>query len=303
MSELVLPDGRRAQLWLGGAPDGRPVFFLHGTPDCRWAARPGDGAAHRAGVRLVAVNRPGYGRSDPAPSTHSSVADDVAAVADALGIGSFAVLGMSLGGPYALAVAARHPDRVTAAVTVASPAPTPLLDPPWLRDGLSARGAGVVRRARVQPSVDEAIASMRPDFAAYVAATAVDDPSDEALAARLVEGLHPADVAALATVPAADLAAGGRESLAVLDGYLRDAALTFREWDFDVADVACPTTALLRRARPAAVAAQRPVAGDPRARAPGSSSQAGTAHLSTLHARWDEIFGWLRAADGPTPSG
>ena len=301
MSELVLPDGRRAQLWLGGSPDGRPVFFLHGTPDCRWAARPGNDAAHRAGVRLVAVNRPGYGRSDPAPSTHSSVADDVAAVADALGIGTFAVLGMSLGGPYALAVAARHPDRVTAAVTVASPAPTPLLDPPWLRDGLSAQEQEwFVGLAAA--SVDEAIASMRPDFAAYVARTAVDDPSDEALAARLVEGLHPADVAALATVPAADLAAGGRESLAVLDGYLRDAALTFREWDFDVADVACPTTLYYGELDPQlSLRNGRWLA----AHVPGSRLVVaeGTAHLSTLHARWDEIFGWLRAAGGPTPSG
>ena len=301
MSQLSLPDGRQAQLWDGGTPSGPAVFFLHGTPDCRWAVRPGEAAAVRAGVRLVAVNRPGYGRSDPASSTHTSVAADVAAVADALGIASFAVLGMSLGGPYALATAARHPDRVTAAVTVASPAPTPLLDPPSLRDGLSPEEQEWFTGLGALP-VDDAIASMRPDFAAYVARTDPDDPDDEALAARLLEGLHPADADALAAVPAADRAAGGRESLAQLDGYLRDAALTFREWDFDVADVACPTRLYYGELDP-----QLSLRNGHWLAAHVPSAQLvvapGTAHLSTLHARWDEIFGWLRGAGGPTPSG
>ena len=110
------------------------------------------------------------------------------------------------------------------------------------------------------------------------------------------------DAAALSTVPAADLAAGGRESLAALDGYLRDAALTFREWDFDVAEVTCPTTLYYGELDPQlSLRNGRWLA----AHVPGARLVVaeGTAHLSTLHARWDEIFGWLRAAGGPTPSG
>ncbi|MGH3331266.1 MAG: alpha/beta fold hydrolase, partial [Nocardioidaceae bacterium] len=82
---LRLPDGRRAQLWQGGASAGPVVFFLHGCPDTRHAARTGEAAARRSGVRLVAVNRPGYGLSDPHESSHVSVADDIVAVADLLG--------------------------------------------------------------------------------------------------------------------------------------------------------------------------------------------------------------------------
>jgi pimeloyl-ACP methyl ester carboxylesterase len=75
---LRLPDGRQAQYWQGGSESGPVVFFLHGCPDTRHAAFPGDEAARRTGVRLISVNRPGYGWSDEAAATHGSVADDVA---------------------------------------------------------------------------------------------------------------------------------------------------------------------------------------------------------------------------------
>src|SRR3954452_23631233 len=95
-----LPDARMAQLWQGAAADGPVVFFWHGCPDSRLAARSGERAAGRVGVRLVAVNRPGCGRCDPDASGALSVSDDTVAVADLLGIDRFALLGMSVGGPY-----------------------------------------------------------------------------------------------------------------------------------------------------------------------------------------------------------
>ena len=94
------------------------------TPRTPVTRRPGVPA-----VPLIAVNRPGYGTSDAYASTQLSVADDVVAVADQLGIDSFAVLGMSIGGAYALACAARHPDRVTAAGVAASPGERPRAGP------------------------------------------------------------------------------------------------------------------------------------------------------------------------------
>jgi pimeloyl-ACP methyl ester carboxylesterase len=81
---LRLPDGRQAQYWSGGDQDGPVVFFLHGCPDTRHAAYCGDAAARRTGVRLIAVNRPGYGLSTEAASDHLSVAENVAAAADLL---------------------------------------------------------------------------------------------------------------------------------------------------------------------------------------------------------------------------
>ena len=124
MEEIALPDGRRAQLWTGAAASLHAVLVCHGTPDTRWIARTGASAAASAGVRLVCVNRPGYGTSTPTGSTMSSVADDAVAVLDLLGLDRVGVLGMSVGGAYAAALAARHPDRVAALGLVAAPRET-----------------------------------------------------------------------------------------------------------------------------------------------------------------------------------
>jgi pimeloyl-ACP methyl ester carboxylesterase len=239
------------QWWEGGAADGRAVFFLHGCPDTRHAAYNGDAAARRLGVRLIAANRPGYGLSDPTKSTHLSVADDVAALADLLGIGEYAVLGMSVGGPYALACAARHPQRVTAVGVVASPASVPELDPPYHRDDLGPeQQAFFSRLAHTNPG--EAVEQMRPDFEQYVAQLNPADPDDTALVRRFLAQLDPRD-AALITKPGptvdgralgsdAAIAASVREALANPDGYLRDAAISFRTWDFRPEQIGRPVT-------------------------------------------------------------
>jgi pimeloyl-ACP methyl ester carboxylesterase len=66
------------------------------------------------GVRLIAFDRPGYGKSDRKPGRRvADGAEDVSEIADALGLDRFAVLGRSGGGPHALACAALLPDRVT----------------------------------------------------------------------------------------------------------------------------------------------------------------------------------------------
>lgn len=122
---IPLPDGRR----LGGAtfgdPDGVPVLYNSGLPTCRQEAGifAGEGA-RRAGVKLIALERPGYGLSDPLPG-QSIVgwAKDVENAADALGLDTFYVAGLSGGGPFALACAARMPRRVRRTVVVSGLGP------------------------------------------------------------------------------------------------------------------------------------------------------------------------------------
>ena len=293
-AEVGLPDGRRAHLWRGGAEHGTSVFFFHGCPDSRLAACSGDEAARRAGVRLVAVSRPGYGRSDPAESGHTSVADDTAAVADLLGIDRFAVLGMSVGGTYALATAARHPERVTAAAVVAAPALVPALDPPVPRDGLAPAQAEFFARLARTP-VAECVELMRPEFEEYVARIAPEDPDDEALARRMAQGLHPLDAPLLEAMPAADVARAAREALTCREGYLRDAAVSFRQWDFEPDQVRCPV--LLRYGEL-----------DPQASVRNGRwleqnlpdaelvVHPGTAHLGALLHHWDDLLVSLRDA-------
>jgi pimeloyl-ACP methyl ester carboxylesterase len=98
-----------------GDPKGRPVHLMHGLPGSRLQAGLFARAAAAAGVCLVAADRPGYGWSTPQPGrTVRDWADDVAAIADVLGHERFAVVGVSCGGPYALACGWAMPDRVSA---------------------------------------------------------------------------------------------------------------------------------------------------------------------------------------------
>lgn len=241
MPETALPDGRTLQWSEGGDPEGIPVFFHHGCPDTRRAAASGYAAAADAGVRLIAANRPGYGASTPAPPSYRRVADDVVALADLLGIGRFGVLGMSVGGTFALATAAHHPDRVGAGALVATPGEAPAMDPPFTRDDLDA-SAREWYAALASGSVEDNVETVRPGFSDYRSGVAPEDPDDVALAERWLAPLPEADRRLLAGRSAADLAGDAREALGAPDGYLSDAALVFRAWGFDVADVRCPMT-------------------------------------------------------------
>lgn len=132
--DIRLADGRTLHAYDTGADrnagdPGIPVspaavFWLHGSPNVGSPPEPLFAAAEANGLRWVSYDRPGYGGSSPHHGrTVASAAADVAAVADALGIGRFTVLGHSGGGPHALACAALLPDRVIAAVSVSAPAP------------------------------------------------------------------------------------------------------------------------------------------------------------------------------------
>jgi pimeloyl-ACP methyl ester carboxylesterase len=111
-----LPDGRRLAYAEYGAADGDPVLYFHGFPSSRREARLIHADALATGARIIAPDRPGYGDSDDAPGrTLADWAGDCAALVGQLGLARFAIIGVSGGGPYALACAqhlpARLPDR------------------------------------------------------------------------------------------------------------------------------------------------------------------------------------------------
>jgi pimeloyl-ACP methyl ester carboxylesterase len=108
-----LPDGRGIGYAEYGSVDGLPVIALHGTPGSRFMFALTDEGARARGLRIIAPERPGYGLSDAHHfDTLDDTARDVEAIADALGIGRFALIGVSGGGPHAVAAAARLKDRV-----------------------------------------------------------------------------------------------------------------------------------------------------------------------------------------------
>jgi len=130
---LTLADGRTLAVDTAGPDDGEVVVFLHAAPGSR-RFDPDPAVTEAAGIRLVTIDRAGYGSSSPlAPEAIPSVAahaDDVAAALLQLGLDDVAMAGWSAGGRVALAVAARHPDLVRSVAVVGTPAPDD--EVPWV---------------------------------------------------------------------------------------------------------------------------------------------------------------------------
>ncbi len=115
---LMRPDGRSVGFSDYGRIGDAPVIWCHGGPGSRLEAAAAGAAAQVLGLRIISIDRPGYGLSSPNPGR--SIADwtpDCLAVADALGLQNFMTAGMSTGGAYALSLAAIAPDRIKAVVT------------------------------------------------------------------------------------------------------------------------------------------------------------------------------------------
>jgi pimeloyl-ACP methyl ester carboxylesterase len=100
--DLVV-DERTIRVRTAGDPDGFAVIYFHGTPGSRLDLAFGDDLAATAGVWLISFDRPGYGGSTAGPFGLLSVAADALNIADQLGVAQFAPLGLSGGGPFALA--------------------------------------------------------------------------------------------------------------------------------------------------------------------------------------------------------
>ena len=105
--EVATCDGRRLTYLEVGNPNGPLVIHNHGGPSSRLEARLLEASATKNRIRLICVDRPGMGQSSEQNArTYSSWADDLIAIADALGFDEFGVTGWSEGGPWALAAAA-----------------------------------------------------------------------------------------------------------------------------------------------------------------------------------------------------
>ena len=142
----TLGDGRRLAYAVWGDPSGRPLFLFHGSPASRLFA-PDPAATAEGGIRLITVDRPGFGRSDPKPGREIlDWPDDVAELADQLGVAAFVAAGHSSGGPYALACAYRLPQRVERVALVSCIAPREELNPDTADDD-----AALTRRAQEDP--------------------------------------------------------------------------------------------------------------------------------------------------------
>lgn len=229
---IGLCDGRRLAVRCYGAAGGPVVFYFHGHPGSRldWAMIDPDQRAAAHGVRVIALDRPGYGASTPAPGRQLlDWPGDVLAAADHLGVEQFSVLGYSGGGPFALACAHRiSGDRLTATTVVAGMGPA---DSPG-----QARSLGWWLYSGARPSIRSTTIP--------ASAWASRRTPDRAAIALAGLALPRADRRALRDPRvAAGLLATWREAFAHGSaGAQHDVAIYTQPWGFELAEVAAPVT-------------------------------------------------------------
>ena len=212
-----------------GDPDGRPVVFLHGTPDSRLARHPDDSRAAAAGVRLLAVDRPGYGGSPPGPFLPR-----VTALLDELGLDRVAVVAWSAGARAGLELAASG--RASTLHLVGGLVPVEAYADP----AVTAAAEHRVALIEMAEGLDAA------ELAADVAPMLAPYPCDRALALELQAEVRPAaEQERLAAVPGAldrmadSLVEAVRTGLA---GVEADVVAQVRPWGLDLDAVVVPTT-------------------------------------------------------------
>jgi pimeloyl-ACP methyl ester carboxylesterase len=237
MSETdVAHDGRVLRVRDAGDPEGAVVLYFHDTPGSRLDVSFGDQVAADLGVRLVSFDRPGYGGSTAAPFGLTSVAADAHAIADALGIARFATLGLSGGGPGALAAATVEGGRVTR-VGVASGA-GPFQEVPGALDDLDDSDRAAMARLPDDPA--GAAAGFGAAFEPLVTLARTDRGAglvsafDEALSARDRELLADPGFAAVFT----DTVREGLRRGTSGAGW--DNVSWIGDWDIELAEVRCP---------------------------------------------------------------
>lgn len=232
---LALPDGRTADVFLGGDPGGVALVMHHGTPSDATTFADWHGACATRGLRLVCVSRPGYATSTRLPGRDvAHAAADTAAVLDDLGLGQFLAAGWSGGGPHALACAALLPDRCLAAATLAGVGPYGAAD----LDFLAGMGP---------ENVEEFGAALAGEGALREWTAANAEPFRHVTGQQIAEafgGLVPQiDRDVLVGGYADQMAAEMRRALEHgFDGWVDDDLAFTRDWGFDVRDVRAPVT-------------------------------------------------------------
>jgi pimeloyl-ACP methyl ester carboxylesterase len=229
---LVRVDGRRVGWSEWGDPQGPAVLLLHRNPGSRLLDP--DPAA-TASVRLITLDRPGYGRTDPIDDpTFAAVAADVGAVADELHLDEVAVIGWSGGGMFALETAAFLDERLRSLSLVCTPAPDDEI--PWMPDDFRPLIASIaVDPSAALAAVTEACSFYGDNPESMVASDPSDADADvravpvvsDALAAMMREGARQGAIGM-----ASDIVAGCRGDRPSLDKLRFPVRLWYGEADW-----------------------------------------------------------------------
>ena len=255
--------------------------MFHGLPGSRRQRHPDDAIARSLGARMLHFDRPGFGRSDPAPRrTIASIAADVRALCDALNLERIRLAGVSGGAPYALACAALLPDLVVKTAIVSGVGPRGIMP-----------GSELRWKNRVGLLIAPRAAWLLRPFAWGMGSLGRKDP--EAYLDAVCEEMNAADRRLLArqdvrSMFAEDLTEAFAQSSAA---FTRDLALIAGEWNFDLAAVRSPVK-LWHGTEDRAIPAGAAQAIAARVRGAELSLLPGDGHFLVFQ-RWHAILGWL----------
>jgi len=223
-STVELPDGRDLSYAEYGDPAGRPVFAFHGVIGSRLLWSLCDDAAADRGIRLVAPDRPGFGRSEF--QRGRSILDwpaDVCALADHLDIDRFGVTGFSGGGPHAVACAHAVPERVRGVSLVST------VTPPETREHADPFNEAVLDATKHVPGFSEA---------SFATAASLAETAPPWFRASLVAGSPPEDRELFDGPAGETLLADGAEGFRNGSrGPAHDLPLVGSDWGFDPRDL------------------------------------------------------------------
>ena len=276
-----LSEGRTLMYAEFGPPGGKPVFYFHSTPGSRLdPTMLDDSDLGKAGLRMIACDRPGMGGSDFQPGRgFIQWSADIVALADSLMLGKFAILGVSGGGGYVSACARSIPDRLSAAVIVSGAG---IMDSPEARAGLPAM-------ARLQWWLAGHSAWLTGLILNLSKLTLHGDPAK--MRKQALRNMPPAEKSFFEKPGRmeAGLASGLEALRQGVRGPAWDMHMYVRPWDFRLEEIRFPVRLLHGEAdRNVPVALARKVAAAiPECQA---TFYPGETHLSTLTNHLDEIF-------------
>jgi pimeloyl-ACP methyl ester carboxylesterase len=220
-----------------GDPSGFPVVVHHGTPASGLPYPAHDALAREQGIRLIGYDRPGYGGSvRKAGRSVASCAQDVAALADALGLSRYGSWGISGGGPHVLACAALCDERLVAVASLAAVAPYEAEGLDWLEGmgeenhvefGKTLEGEEPLRSYLEGERAD--LLKAQPDDLVRLMETLLGDEDRASLTGVFAEYLIETDRHGLEAGP---------------DGWLDDDLAFARPWGFDVQSIERPVLLL-----------------------------------------------------------
>lgn len=229
MMELV--DGRELAWLEMGDHSGVPIIGFHGTPGSRFQVVVYEEPLRAAGVRLISVDRPGYGHSTyQANRSLTGWPDDVGQLADHLDLGRFGVVGISGGGPHALVCAALMPDVVAVAAVLSG---VGLLNAPGTEKGMLPANALITRVAR---------RSTRPLQPLFGAMAGAQRRWPEQMLRLMAKQMPPADaeIVSRPAVHAMFVKDARRTSAATAKASAQDFHIFAREWGFRLEDIDIP---------------------------------------------------------------